>query len=206
MITVIAGVNGAGKSSLIGANIRSNNGEYFNPDEVSRSLMLKDPLLSLEKANSKAWKLSYEQLKCAILEDKDYVFETTLGGNSICQLLHDAIDEGIKVRILFCGLESAELHIQRVKNRVAKGGHDIPEDKIRARWKSSILNMMSLIPRCYQIKVFDNSSPVKSGRPKPVSLFSMLDGKFIQKPIKELPEWAKPIASVAIKTAILRSD
>ena len=101
MITVIAGVNGAGKSSIAGARLRSTGGEYFNPDEVARSLMDATSTLSLTEANATAWRMGFDQLSRAIDEQQDYTIETTLGGNSICQLLHDAIDRNQDVRIFF---------------------------------------------------------------------------------------------------------
>ena len=71
MITVIAGVNGAGKSSIAGASIRKKGGEYFNPDEVARDLMAEDSTLSQYDANAKAWTMGYEQLVKAITLDQD---------------------------------------------------------------------------------------------------------------------------------------
>lgn len=199
MISVIAGVNGAGKSSIVGVNLRNNGGDYFNPDEVSRALMLNNPSISQQEANSSAWKIGYNQLLRAIDEDHDYVFETTLGGSSICMALHNAIDQGRDVRIFFCGLASSELHIQRVAERVARGGHDIPEEKIRERCPNAILNMIGLIPRCQAVRVFDNSAPADDGSPSPVCLFSFSDGQFDEIPVEVMPEWAKPLAAIAIK-------
>lgn len=201
MITVIAGVNGAGKSSIAGANLRSNGGYYFNPDEVAKDLMANTPSMPQQEANGKAWKIGYDQLLRAIEEDHDYAFETTLGGNSICQALHDAIDRDRQIRIFFCGLASPELHIQRVKERVAKGGHDIPEARIRERWPNAIFNMIGLIPRCHSVRVFDNSAPADNGKPSPVCLFSLSNGRFTDGPVEDMPDWAKPLAVIAMKTA-----
>jgi predicted ABC-type ATPase len=205
MITVIAGVNGAGKSSIAGAAIRQAGGDYFNPDEVSKALKSTSPSLSNVEANGEAWQLGYDQLSRAIEEKKDYTFETTLGGHSICKLLHKAIDQGIEVRIFFCGLDSPELHIQRVSERVAKGGHPIPEEKIRERWTHSIHNMLGLIKRCHSVKVFDNSKPADLHGPHPRCLFYLNQGQFAIPPVPDMPEWAKPLAAAAIKR-ILGSD
>lgn len=202
MISVIAGINGAGKSSIAGARIRSAGGDYFNPDEVARSLMDADRTLSLTEANAQAWKMGFEQLSRAIEEELDYTFETTLGGNSICQLLHEAIDKGREVRIFFCGLASPELHIKRVAARVARGGHDIPEAKIRERWTGAIHNMLGLIPRCAAVRVFDNSEPSDRGGPQPVCLFSLVGNSFDSFPVESMPEWVKPLASAAIRKSL----
>lgn len=199
MITVIAGVNGAGKSSIVGSHLRARGGDYYNPDEVARGLLRDGVVDSQEQANSKAWQMGYEQLQQAIVADDDYIFETTLGGHSICQALHNALDVGRQVRIFYCGLASPELHIQRVGERVARGGHPIPEEKIRERWQHSIRNMIGLIPRCQAVRVFDNSMPADDLGPNPVCLFSIVDDQFDSPPVKLMPDWAKPLATVAIR-------
>lgn len=200
MITVIAGVNGAGKSSVAGASIRRSGNDYFNSDEVARRLVEKKGI-SINEANGEAWQMGFNFLNKAIALNEDYTFETTLGGNSICQALHGAIDIGIDVRIFYCGLTSVELHIQRVAERVANGGHNIPEAKIRQRSTNSIHNMMGLIPRCSAVKVFDNSSPKDESGANLVCLFSLAGDTFDITPAREMPDWAKPLASEAIKKA-----
>ena len=202
MITVIAGVNGAGKSSVAGANLRHNGADYFNPDEIARELRADHPGQSETEANAQAWLMGYEQLVRAIDEGRDYIFETTLGGNTICQTLHDAIDRGEEVRLFFVGLASPELHIARVAARVSRGGHPIPEAKIRERWISAIHNLMGLIPRCSAVNVFDNSANDTGAGPQPVCLFALHGDQFISPPVDPMPDWAKPLASVAITRAL----
>lgn len=203
MITVIAGVNGAGKSSIVGAYLRAKSGEYFNPDEVTRNLLRRHPEFSQETANAEAWRIGYEQLKLAVQHNYDYTIETTLGGNSICKLLHRAMDDGCEVRIFYCGLESPELHVQRVAQRVRRGGHFIPETKIIERWVSSIHNMLSLIPRLSELAVFDNSFQCNlMTRPMPKCLFLVKAHQFIVLPVSDMPDWAKPIAARAIQCVL----
>jgi predicted ABC-type ATPase len=201
MITVIAGVNGAGKSSILGENVRFYGGEYFNPDEVAQSILKDNPEYGIEHANSEAWALNFEQLKRAIANNEDYTFETTLGGNSITEALLNGMENGVLVRVLFCGLSSADLHIERVAARVARGGHAIPEEKIRERWSNSIHNMMLLVAKCHAVRVFDNSAPLNEGKAAPVTLFAMQDDGFTVAPLEVMPSWAKPLASSAIKRA-----
>jgi predicted ABC-type ATPase len=198
VITVIAGVNGAGKSSIAGRWIRHAGGEYFNPDEVAAKLKARHPHLSATEANAHAWQAGYQQLRSAIEERADFSLETTLGGNSICQLLHQAIDQGQPVRIFFVGLATPELHIQRVDERVARGGHAIPAEKIRQRWVSTIHNMMGLIPRCAAVRVIDNSTPADAQGPHPQYLFSLQQDRFDIAPVDPMPDWAKPLAAIAI--------
>lgn len=207
MITVIAGVNGAGKSSIPGARIEAAGGQYYNPDVCARQLMLRDPSISLASANSQAWKIGFEQLKRSIAHDDDYAFETTLGGNSIVQTLIEAGQAGRQIQVFYCGLSSPELHIERVAIRVARGGHSIPEQTIRERWKSSILNMMALVPVCYRVQVWDNSINADRGGPRPVKLMSFTQGTFDPggEPSRALPSWAKPLAAAVLKAGVVRS-
>jgi len=198
LITVIAGVNGAGKSSIAGARVREAGGEYFNPDEIARQLRDKDPMLSQQESNAQAWKMSYDHLVNAITQNMDYTFETTLGGNSITQLLRDAMENGVQIRIFYCGLSSVELHIERVRYRVSKGGHNIPEEKIRERYTRSIHNMMTLLSNCYQVVVFDNSTPLTNGKPAIKKLFSVKAGR-IKILEQDMPTWAKPLATMGLK-------
>lgn len=200
MITVIAGVNGAGKSSIAGKALRKEDGEYFNPDEVARLLMNEDSSLTHNDANAKAWNMGYGKLNDAISQNLDYSFETTLGGNSITECLLNAIQHGIKIRVFYCGLASVDLHIERVKSRVLQGGHDIPKEKIHERFTTSMHNMMRLLPGCYQVNVYDNSAPLTKGRPEIKKLFCIKKGVF---EIYEtnMPNWAKPLAAKAIKAS-----
>lgn len=204
MITVLAGVNGAGKSTIAGAYLESEGGAYFNPDVESRRIREDNPGLSEQEVNSRAWHLGRDLLELAIENDDDYAFETTLGGQSITRLLLEAAERDRKLSVFYCGLTSVELHLERVAARVARGGHDIPEDKIRARWKTSILNMMTLLPLCYKLAVWDNSEPADSLGPQPVKLFSMTEGRFDPDghPNSDMPNWAKPLASEAMKMAL----
>ncbi|MFC7338292.1 AAA family ATPase [Haloferula chungangensis] len=202
-IVVLAGVNGAGKSSIAGATLRANGGEYFNPDEAARHYRDARPELSQEQANAWAWRMGKERLEVAIAENLAFNFETTLGGNSIADLLLKAAIGGTPVRVFYVGLDSPEKHIERVRQRVARGGHDIPESKIRERWERSLLNLIRLIPYLAELRVFDNSieaDPAKGQTPQPLFLLSMRNGAAVEmaEP-KKVPVWAKPILAAALR-------
>jgi predicted ABC-type ATPase len=202
-IYVLAGVNGAGKSSVIGGIIHAAGGEFFNPDEVAATLRTEQGL-SLREANAQAWTEGKERLERAIHDRSDFAFETTLGATTIPRLLAQAADEGFEVRIWLVGLESVEKHMQRVRARVAAGGHDIPEEKIRERWVGSRLNIINLLPRVAELRVYDNSAEcdAETGQnPPPRLLLHWNRGRILAPPVSELestPEWAKPILAAAI--------
>ncbi|MEO0055412.1 MAG: hypothetical protein RLZZ50_1359 [Verrucomicrobiota bacterium] len=201
-ITVLAGVNGAGKSSVAGSLVRAAGGEYFNPDEVARSLLRQNPDLDSAGANSLAWAQGKNLLERAIAKNEDFVFETTLGGNTLARLLARAAKDGMAVKIFFVGLATVEHHLRRVAARVAQGGHDIPEAKIRERWESSRLNLIRLLPQLAELMVWDNSAEADFAKkePGPVLVLHLKEGKIIApKNLSATPAWAKPIVAATIQ-------
>jgi predicted ABC-type ATPase len=200
---VLAGTNGAGKSSLMGATLLKQGLEYFNPDDAAQRILAANPGVSQLEANSAAWHQGKRLLGRAIAEKLDFAFETTLGGKTITNFLEQALSNGIEVRIWYVGLDKVERHISRVRNRVAHGGHDIPEETIRRRYIQSRLNLVHLLPRLTELLVFDNSKeadPRTGGEPQPNLVLHLVNGK-IRKTCKldRVPEWAKPILAVALK-------
>src|SRR5262249_50662006 len=118
-IYVLAGPNGAGKSSIAGAMFREAGADYFNPDDVARASADANPGMAAHDANAAAWQQMKRLLERAIDEHGDFVFETTLGGNTITLLLQRAIVEGIDVYVWYAALANADLHVARVRARVA---------------------------------------------------------------------------------------
>src|SRR3954470_9181493 len=98
-ITVLAGVNGAGKSSMGGAHLREHGAEYFNPDEVARTAMAASPGMGQRDANAFAWQEGKRRLEAAIADGSAFTFETTLGGETITRLVVEAATQGAVVRI-----------------------------------------------------------------------------------------------------------
>jgi predicted ABC-type ATPase len=201
----LAGTNGAGKSSVAGAMFLAKGTEYFNPDEAASRIRSVNPGLSEAEANSEAWNQGKRLLQRAITERLSFAFETTLGGNTIPALLSSALSAGLDVRIWYVGLSSVELHVARVRARVEKGGHAIPEQKIRDRYDRSRFNLIRLMPRLTELLVNDNSEeadPDAGSRPEPKFLLHMASGKIVNScDLQLIPEWAKPLVAAALKTA-----
>ena len=203
---ILAGVNGAGKSSIGGANLRSRGYDYFNPDEVARGYREKESGLSQADANGRAWLAGKLLLEKAILNRTNFVLESTLGANTIPNLLLEAAQSGILVHIWYAGLSSPELHIARVAARVRAGGHPIPEADIRRRYDKSRENLIGLMPCLAELHVYDNSAEWdmrKSENPPPARLvLHMEEGKILGPTnLAQTPAWAKPIVAAAMKMA-----
>lgn len=202
---VLAGVNGAGKSSIGGAIFRAQGSDYFNPDEAARRLVDANPRLGQTEANGLAWQQGKRLLERAIDERLDHTFETTLGGHTLARMLADAADRGIAVRVWYAGLSSPEQHIARVKARVRRGGHDIPEDQIRKRYTHSRLNLIELLPKLTALRLHDNSveaDPASGAAPEPVLVLHLEQGRIMgPEDLSATPEWARPIVAAALKLA-----
>src|SRR5580765_5280921 len=152
-IFVLAGVNGAGKSSVGGDTLRRNDRPWFNPDDYTRDLLATSGC-TLAEANAEAWQEGLRRLEFAIANGRHYAFETTLGGNTIARKLREA-SATHDVLMWFCGLDSPEHHMARIKFRVSRGGHDIPEAKVRERYLSSRANLIALLPSLARLQVYD---------------------------------------------------
>jgi len=206
-IYVLAGTNGAGKSSIGGAMFLQKGVEYFNPDEAARLILSANPGVAQAEANSAAWHEGRRLLERAIFERCSFAFETTLGGHTITALLDRALAQRIEVRIWYVGLSSPELHIVRVRSRVARGGHDIPEERIRDRYDRSRLNLIHLLPKLTELRVYDNSEetdPFAGTVPEPMLILHLARGTVVSScDLKLTPEWAKPILAAALRSSDL---
>jgi len=202
-IYVMAGTNGAGKSSIAGAMFLAQGAEYFNPDEAASHILSANPGIAQAEANSAAWRQGKRLLERAVAERLSFAIETTLGGQTIAALLDSAAQAGIEVRIWYVGLASVELHIARVGARVARGGHDIPEAKIRERYDRSRLNLIQLMPKLSELRAYDNSEEADPGAgdaPEPTLILHMARGRVVKScDLAMTPQWAKSILGAAIR-------
>jgi predicted ABC-type ATPase len=194
------------KSSLAGVNFRATGANYFNPDEACLEILAANPGTALAEANAAAWQQGKRLLEQSIARGLSFAFETTLGGNTIPALLYSAAEAGIDVHIWYVGLSSPELHIERVRARVAGGGHDIPEQKIRERYDNSRANLIRLLPKLAELRLYDNSAeadPSTGIAPHPKLILHWAHGKIahMHEP-KSAPDWTKPILAAAIKASL----
>lgn len=139
---VIAGCNGAGKTTASYTILPDilDCKEFVNADEIARGLSPFQP----ENASIQAGKLMLNTLKKLIKAGTNFAFETTLATRSYINLLASAKQEGFQITLLYFWLHSPELAILRVKTRVEEGGHNIPEDVIRRRYKNGLKNFFKL--------------------------------------------------------------
>lgn len=207
VVFVLAGVNGAGKSSVGGYLLEQAGLSWFDPDHYARELLAATGC-SQTKANADAWHEGMRRLDAALSTGQAYAFETTLGGKVVPARLkaaaatHDLI-------VWFCGLDSPERHLARVRARVAAGGHDIAEARVRERWVSSRANLIALMPHLAALRVFDNSAEAAPDGtiPDPVLVLEMVDARTLwptrPEDLRHTPDWAKPLVEAALSLAPL---
>jgi predicted ABC-type ATPase len=155
---VIAGCNGAGKTTASYTVLPEilECEEFINADEIARGLSPFNP----EKAAIEAGRIMLKKINDFIKKNYDFAFETTLASKSYLKTIDKAKENGYEVTLLFFWLDSVELAIERVRTRVAEGGHNIPEKVIRRRYFSGIINLFELyIPFCDYWMITDNSNP-----------------------------------------------
>ena len=153
---IIAGPNGAGKTtasfSLLPDVLHCLN--FVNADEIARGL---SPFAS-ESVAIQAGRIMLQRIDELLPQKVDFAIETTLATRSYVHLVHRAQNLGYKVHLIYFYLENEEQAIQRVAQRVSNGGHNIPEQDIRRRFKRGIYNLLNLyMPICDSVLIYNNA-------------------------------------------------
>lgn len=156
-IVVLAGVNGSGKSSVLGQDRTAQGVGFFNPDARARDIA-DTTGVAFEAASIRAWREGLTALRAAIDTGEGFAFETTLGGHTVTRELIRAAEAGCRLVIWYVGVEGVEVNLARVAYRVAHGGHDIPETKIRQRYTTSPQNLIRLLPHLAELHLWDNTT------------------------------------------------
>jgi predicted ABC-type ATPase len=160
---IISGCNGAGKTTasytilpeLLGCK------EFVNSDEIAKGI---SPFNSDSIAIAiEASRIMYKRIRELISSQKTFALETTLASRSIAKLLIGAQEKGYYVTLLYFWLNTPDLAVERVKNRVITGGHNVTETTVRRRYDAGIYNLFHLyMPICDYWMITDNSlSPLE---------------------------------------------
>ena len=154
---IISGCNGAGKTTA-SFNILPdllNCKEFVNADEIARGLSPFQP----ENVSIEAGRLMLKRIDELINSNQDFSFETTLSTRSFINTIDFAKSKGYYITLIFFWLESIELAKDRVKKRVAEGGHNIESDVIERRYKAGIKNLFNLyFNKVDSLLIYDNST------------------------------------------------
>ena len=155
-VVIIAGPNGAGKTTLAPLLLRDTFGvmEYVNADAIALGLSAFQP----EKVALEAGRIMLRHLHTLAAQRRTFAFESTLATRSYAPWIRQLCQQGYAFHVLFLWLRSPELAVQRVKERVRLGGHDVPEVIVRRRYQYGIRNFFDLyLPLATSWSVYDNS-------------------------------------------------
>lgn len=153
---IIAGCNGAGKTTASNTILPKSLlvKEFVNADEIAKGLSPFNP----EGVAIEAGRLMLKRIDDLIEAGESFSIETTLSTKSYVNLVDRAHEKGYMVHLLFFWLENAELAKQRVAERVASGGHNIPSQVIERRYKAGIRNLFNLYMNKVDIWIlYDNN-------------------------------------------------
>jgi predicted ABC-type ATPase len=156
---IFAGPNGSGKSTITKAlveNPRLFEGEYINADNIAKSLEPEIP--DYRARNIKAANIAEERRLTAFREGRAVAFETVMSTPEKVALMTHAKARGYEVTLVFVTTNDPEINVQRVANRVARGGHAVEPAAIRERYQKTMDLLPSAFEHADQIRVFDNSA------------------------------------------------
>ena len=160
---IISGCNGAGKTTasytILPEMLHCR--EFVNSDEIAKGL---SPFNANTMAVAvEASRIMYKRIRELIGVEETFALETTLASRSIANLIKNAQQKGYYVTLLYFWLNTPDLAVERVKNRVIAGGHFVNESTVRRRYRSGIVNLFNLyIPICDYWMITDNSlSPME---------------------------------------------
>ncbi len=177
------GTNGSGKSTLREIDSGSKISKHIDPDAIARIMNPQDP----RAVDVAAGREAIQQFKQALAAKTSFTMETTLTGNGILRRMEEAKAAGFQVQLRYVGLNSADVNVERVANRVAKGGHHIDEDVIRRRYTESQENLLKAVAICDKTLIRDNSGAM------PVSYLKIENNQITKLTDKEAPNWIKTI-------------
>lgn len=130
---IIAGANGSGKTTFALNFAKEEKLKFINADEIAKTYDPND----IQKHKIKAGKKFFEELGISLISSDSFVIETTLSGKYLVKTIKEAKRNSFKVNLVYLFLETQDENIYRVKNRVLKGGHDVPVEDIRRRYVRS---------------------------------------------------------------------
>lgn len=174
---LIAGVNGVGKSTLFYLLHELAGMPRVNTDEIVREFGKWNNPIDVMKAGKIAIKKINDLLEAGVTFNQ----ETTLCGNSIIKNIRKAKSKGYYIEIHYVGVDSVEIAKQRVKVRVEKGGHGIPESDIERRYQETFENLKKIMNECDQITLYDNTDKFR--------IFAVFENGQLKSLLDKVPKW-----------------
>jgi len=127
VLTIVAGPNGSGKSTLVRFIEFDGKENFLNPDDIAIQLSPSDP----QKAAFAAGRQVLERTQANLQAGVSFAVETTLSSKQPLETIRKAKDYGFYVNVIYMALNDPEKNILRVAERVASGGHNVPDEDVR---------------------------------------------------------------------------
>jgi len=186
---VIAGPNGLGKTSLT-QFLNSQGfdfGVYINPDDIANELTG-----TYDERVRQAQALADDRRKKEISRDRSFSFETVFSHPSKLNELDAARKADFEITLFFIGVDRPEINVERVRTRVQLGGHDVPEDRVVARYARTMGLLADMVERADRAVIFDNtaqSNDASAFRGRVVAECIAIEGRVVVKPKFFVPAW-----------------
>ncbi len=164
--TIVGGVNGVGKSSFTGS---------LKAQSLTLGMIVDET--AIEKINN------------CLENGYSFTGETTLSGSKTARTCAAAKEKGYFIRLYYIGLNTEQESIKRIKNRVEKGGHNIPEDTVRNRFNTRFESLKKVLPYCDEALFFDNDNGF-------IQVAEYRNGELIVT-TDNPPRWLKELKSIA---------
>jgi predicted ABC-type ATPase len=192
---LLAGPNGAGKSTLYKAlasiGTIDATAEFVNADlyEAAHLQNIQDP-----QARSLAARDWAEARRSELLQQKQsFVSETVFSHESKIALIDDAKAQGFQVLLFVVGLDDPTRLLARVAQRVKEGGHNVPADRVLARYPRTLANLKPALRKASAAFLYDSNEDLHPSH----ELVAICVGDLTQPQIGSLPQWAKTVLGLA---------
>lgn len=139
-VVIIAGANGSGKTTFAKSCEKKYPFEFVNADEIAKEIDPKD----IERTRVTAGKLFFKKISDLLKTDQNFIIESTLSGRTLSVMIEEMKERGYSITLIYTFLESPVICIERIKERVLKGGHHVPEEDVVRRFYRSKMNFWNL--------------------------------------------------------------
>jgi predicted ABC-type ATPase len=181
-IHVIAGANGSGKSTISKSIVKQINIPMIDPDAIAREINPANPA----QASIQAGKTAISLTQIYINKPVSFGVETTLSGRNYLKLMKFLKEAKWTVNLIYIGIDNPETNIRRVRERVDRGGHNVPTDDICRRYERSLDNLAKAIVIADSVVIYDNSE-------RQFSLIETIENGVVSTYAQEYPSWYNPI-------------
>jgi len=181
---VLAGGNGAGKSTFYRTQLAPLGLPFVNADILAKEVYPQSP----EEHSYDAAKLATEIRFRLLHEGRNFCFETVFSHPSKIDFVAQAKALGYEIILVFIHLDTVSLNQARVAQRLSEGGHNVPDEKVASRIPRLLQNIKKTLPLCDQVRILNNSridSPFQQ-------VAVIRNGQKLQQEIA-LPNWAKEL-------------